>query len=62
MAKASVGNPDPVQGGSAKDPGRDAGQEGEDPVKESTFSKITAAGAMATGRSDAGRQRSAKPR
>jgi hypothetical protein len=33
----------------AKDPGREAGQEGEDPMKESTLSKITAAGAIAKG-------------
>jgi hypothetical protein len=30
-------------------PGREAGQEGEDPMKESTLSKITAAGAIAKG-------------
>ena len=30
-------------------PGREAGQEGEDPMKESTLTKITAAGAIAKG-------------
>jgi hypothetical protein len=31
------------------DPGREAGQEGEDPMKESTLSKITASVAVAKG-------------